>query len=500
MAMRPGDKALGRQSAIRGDMSERQSEAAWADEEFGQAILFDARRTNRLVLVAAQAARQPAGKITAAMANSKERQAAYGLLDSSSEDWLEASAAAGRAAFGRSTDAYVFVPVDQTSVSLAGAPHDSDFGPVGNSNSASLGLNVMSAIVVAANGTPIGSAAQHYWTRPPKGRQRRVPAHCPGRTTRLPRSRGAGEKETAHWLRCCERTIEASKAAGFGGVLWFVLDRGADAHDVLEWAAGADCHVTVRAAQNRSVLFEPAPKLWDALESRPVVGHYQLSVSAGPNRTARTATIEVRISEVTLALRKRGCAIVPGPFIAVLAKETSPVPVGEERLEWLLLTTHPGTTFEDAILCIKAYASRWRIEDAHKTWKSVSKVEETNLRSAARAAFWAVVLWSVALRVERLKHLARTEPNLPAVTELTTHELQAIAALKLVTNPGFTLPDAPTIGDTVRWIAEIGGYTGAKNSGGPPGSMTISRGLQRIRPMAEALAAMARVHGQRRDQ
>ena len=51
-----------------------------------------------------------------------------------------------------------------------------------------------------------------------------------------------------------------------------------------------------------------------------------------------------------------------------------------------------------------------------------------------------------------------------------------------------------TIGQAVTHIAEIGGYTG-KSSGGPPGSTTIGRGLERVQLVAEGmkLADEARV-------
>ena len=38
------------------------------------------------------------------------------------------------------------------------------------------------------------------------------------------------------------------------------------------------------------------------------------------------------------------------------------------------------------------------------------------------------------------------------------------------------------------WLAELGGYTG-KSSGGPPGTITISRGLAKLRAGADAIAA-----------
>ena len=117
-----------------------------------------------------------------------------------------------------------------------------------------------------------------------------------------------------------------------------------------------------------------------------------------------------------------------------------------------------------------------------------AKVEEAQLRSSAHAMRWATLLASVALRIERLKFLSRTDPTLAASGELTRHEIRALVLWKRRTKkrtepmPGA----APTIAEAVRWIAEMGGYTG-KSSGGPPGSITIGRGLERLRQRAEAL-------------
>jgi hypothetical protein len=42
------------------------------------------------------------------------------------------------------------------------------------------------------------------------------------------------------------------------------------------------------------------------------------------------------------------------------------------------------------------------------------------------------------------------------------------------------------MGEAVLWITQLGGYTG-KSSGGPPGAITIGRGLDRLKERAEAL-------------
>jgi hypothetical protein len=268
------------------------------------------------------------------------------------------------------------------------------------------------------------------------------------------------------------------------------MDRGADCHEVLEWGRANDCWVTVRAAHDRAVLFSEKRLLWDFMQGQEVRGEYELDVPSGPNRTARRARMQVRIAEVTLALRsRRNWKETPGAYIAVLATESSPVPAREEPIEWLLLTTRPGLSFDDAKLVIDSYATRWRIEEVHRAWKSVTRVEESNLRSAEPFVVWATVLFSVAVRIERLKYLARTTPNAPAETEFTPAELLAVDALKRE-DRRFVMPKQPTLNQIVTFVAELGGYTGLKQSGGPPGTVTIARGLQRVRPVAEALARL----------
>jgi hypothetical protein len=69
----------------------------------------------------------------------------------------------------------------------------------------------------------------------------------------------------------------------------------------------------------------------------------------------------------------------------------------------MLYTNAPIDTSEQIQAVVHSYATRWRIEDFHKTWKSAyCCVEDTQLRSAAAARAWATLLATVATRVERL--------------------------------------------------------------------------------------------------
>ena len=96
----------------------------------------------------------------------------------------------------------------------------------------------------------------------------------------------------------------------------------------------------------------------------------------------------------------------------------------------------------------------------------------------------------MAVRIERLKYLSRTEPALPATVELTSLEIRVLTALKKRRRrKNESMPDSATIGDATRWIAELGGYTG-KSSGGPPGATVLRRGLERLHIAVDAAVAL----------
>lgn len=101
------------------------------------------------------------------------------------------------------------------------------------------------------------------------------------------------------------------------------------------------------------------------------------------------------------------------------------------------------------------------------------------------------MLAAVAVRIERLKLLSRKEPERPASDEFTPTELRAIILLRFGDKARQVLPDAtePTLKQAVQWVAEIGGYTG-KSSGGPPGTVTLSRGLREVLVAVRVLAVM----------
>ncbi len=169
--------------------------------------------------------------------------------------------------------------------------------------------------------------------------------------------------------------------------------------------------------------------------------------------------------------------------------EVGTTPRGETPIHWRLLTNHPITTTKDVLAVVDGYTKRWRIEELHRVWKSGAlRVEETQLRSAARVIKWAILAVVTAARIERLRVLARTTPNDSAITVMSEHEIRALILMKRRhAKRTETIPDEnPTLRQAVRWLADLGGYAGHASSG-QPGAVTIRRVLEYIAPVALAL-------------
>jgi hypothetical protein len=222
------------------------------------------------------------------------------------------------------------------------------------------------------------------------------------------------------------------------------------------------------------------------------LGSYDVELAGGPGRAARVAHVTLRAVDVLVPLKdpttgKRREVKVS----AINAREMVSCPTGEEPLDWLLLTNLRVEDFTQARAVVSTYALRWRIEEFHRTWKSAHcNVEDSQLRSEQALRKWALVMAAVASRIERLKLLARTKPDLPADTEFSEVELHALLLLKRRSKKKTeTIPDSvPTIAQATLWLAKLGGYTG-KSSGGPPSTITSSRGLAKLRSAADAIAA-----------
>jgi hypothetical protein len=446
----------------------------WATEEFGEAQLGNSLRTARVVAMARSALAGPSGLVSEVFREGEEREGAYNLLENEHVSAGELCSTTCRAAARRAIGMpYVFAPVDGSSLALAEYEGEAerDVGLVGAHDQGGTGLLVMNAVVIDPLGVPLGLFGQQWWTRKGKVKKHRY-------------DRPLAEKETQHWLATMNLGLAEWTKVNPETRLWFQLDRGGDFREALEWAGSSDHWVTVRAAHDRRTVDAEEKYLWATLEAAEVRGGLKVELERTKKRKARTAKLSLRYSPVTLRLRDRLTMEISSVTLwALLASEQGRPADGSEPVEWLLLTNHEINSLRDAELVLFGYTQRWRIEQFHRTWKSVCGVEETQLRETSNIQRWATILAAVAMRLLRLTYFARFRPELPATSELSHGEVNALIIEK--GKGTHQLGDQITVATALRWIAQLGGYAGT--SAGPPGTTVLARGLRSLAATEHAL-------------
>lgn len=445
--------------------------AAWARKEFGATNLGDVRRTRRLVAMAQAAALRPSGKVSAVFDRSREREGAYDFLESPhvEPDAVAASVfdATLKRARGRET---VFVAVDGSSLSLPDGAGTKGFGPVGSSNCPMTGLMMVNALAVTRDGVPLGLIDQLWWNRPA------AKSRTAAERLRNNAARRFEEKEPYQVLRAAQNAVERLDAEGIRA--WIVIDREADNADILLGLHEMGCLFTVRGGKyDRRVLDEDVPNLQALLDAEPSLGTYEVEMK--PRGGAkRKALVDVRAAQVTLRIPAYGER--PAGALRLFAVRIRDANGAADGPDWLLYTNVPVLSTEHAREIVRSYETRWRVEEFHRTWKQGQcNVEDAQLHTQEAVIVWATILAAVATRVERLKYLSRRTPDEPATIELRPEEIEV---LKLDQKRRWTkpkrIPKAPTIAEATAWVAELGGWIGPGN--GPPGSITLARGLERL--------------------
>jgi hypothetical protein len=459
----------------------------WAEAEFGHAQLGHGARTKRAVLMAQTMLERPAGQVTKIFDVSADREAAYRALENPSVDAAALGEASTRAAVRRAaTFDWVYVPVDGTSLSLNSSPAK-DLSDIGNKKSRTKGVHVQNAIIVGESGEVLGMGHQVYYRR-----RRRRKKLTRGQRHKLP----LDEKETRHWLTCIQKTEEAFEDEQVDTQRCYLLDRGGDFREMLEYSATAAHRVVIRSSWDRRLAGEGLDDeekryLRSELFQAPIFGCFSLDVCAAKGRKARRAVMQLRAERYTFRLKDRWTnQVTLAPMWVVWAREISEVPEGEKPLEWRLITNRSVTDFFEAAEVVYAYTRRWRIEEMHRCWKTVCGVEKTRLRSLETIVKFATLMASVAARIEHLKTVSRTEPDAPASRLFGTTELKAITTLRF--DPGDEPAGDVTVEQAVQWVAQLGGYIGPRN--GPPGAQTIGRGLVRVQDAVDVLVKIGWTH------
>lgn len=169
----------------------------------------------------------------------------------------------------------------------------------------------------------------------------------------------------------------------------------------------------------------------------------------------------------------------------MLASETH-APEGIEPLEWMLLSTLPVTTVEEAIEKLDWYAKRWGVEIFHKVIESGCRIEERQLAEVPRLENCLAIDLVAAWRIFHLTILGRQDPEQPCTVFLEDHEWKALIAFREGVEAIPAKP--PSLREATRRVADLGGFLGRKGDG-EPGVKSLWLGLERLDTIAFAWRA-----------
>jgi hypothetical protein len=439
----------------------------WAEEELGQVDIGDTRLNKRLLTLAQAFYARPQANIPQACQSRAETKAAYRFLDhpdTSMDTILEPHYQATVARISR--EKVILAVQDSTTLNYTAHPATEDLGPIAYRKDRGNGLVLHETMAFNREGTPLGLLDVQCWARDVKDYGKRQRRH----------KVAIEQKESYKWLASFQRIAEVQKRCP-ESTLVSVADREADIYEFFELALSDPTmpKLLVRAEQDR-LLAEGQGHLWDKMAQQQVAGIQQLHVPRQKNRRARLAQLEVRFAEVTLRSPQKKKWRPDLTLWAVWAREAE-IPVEGERIEWMLLSTLPVTTFEQAIEKLAWYTVRWGIEVYHRTLKSGCKIEERQLGTADRIETCLAIDMVVAWRIFHLAKLGRETPDVPCTVFFEEAQWKALVAY--ITHNPIPPRTPPTLREAMRMVGNLGGFLGRK-SDGEPGTKSLWLGIQRL--------------------
>ena len=439
---------------------------SWAERTFGGVQLHDMRRTRRTVQAATSMAENPLGSLPAHMQTWRETKALYRLLDEPDVTFAALMQPHVQQTRDQANASPVVLLVqDTTDIDLTHRHKISGVGQIGNERGR--GFFVQTVLAVRPQIREVlGCMAQEPFVRipAPEGEQRS-------------QRRQREERASDVWMRQVQ-TMGTPEPTS----MWVhVGDRGADMFPFFQACRSTQTHFLVRAAQNRRTLQNEdeisysltQARSWPSQASRP------FEVPARHGHPGRSTQLQLAFGQLTLLPPRHEPRASKEPLtVWVIRVWEEQAPEGEEPLEWLLMTSVPTTTLEQAWERVDWYQYRWLVEDYHQCLKSGCRIEERQLQTVDGLMRLLGLLSPLAVRLMQVRTLARDNPERPA------HEVIEPLMLAVLAQRSGHSSASMTVGTFWTEIARLGGYL-ARRHDGPPGWRTIWKGWLSLQTLLE---------------
>jgi hypothetical protein len=439
---------------------------SWAERTFGRVQLHDMRRTRRAVKAATHLAENPLGSLPAQMRTWKETKALYRLLDEPDVNFAALIQPHLHQTREQANSSPVVLLVqDTTAIDLSHRRKISGVGQIGNERGR--GFFVQTVLAVRPQTREVlGCMAQEPFVRipAPEGEQRY-------------QRRKRDKRETDVWMR----QVHAIGTPDPGSMWVHVGDRGADMFPFFQACRSTQTHFLVRAAQNRRVQESEEEITYSLTQARswPSQASRPFEVPARHGHPRRSTHLQLSFGQMTLLPpRHEPRASKESMMVWIIRVWEEQAPDGEEPLQWLLVTSVPTTTLEQAWERVDWYQSRWLVEDYHQCLKSGCRIEERQLQTVDGLMRLLGLLSPLAVRLLQVRALAREDPERPA------HEVIEPLMLAVLAERCGGSPLSMTLGTFWTEVARLGGYL-ARSHDGPPGWRTIWKGWLSLQTLLE---------------
>ena len=444
-----------------------------AEQEFDGAALGDARRTQRLKLIAGLLDRRPGDSFPTAMASDAALEGFYRFINSdafSAEDIVaphiaattKRALAAGPVLAIHDTTQVCF-STDRDGVGITTGEHR--FGYLAHAT----------LLATEAEGLLLGAAYIETLTRSgKKWKNKKKP---------IPRPDAEGELESKRWLRGIDAVEPELDAV-------HVTDAEGHFFELLAHLTKKEARFVIRAVKSdrKTILGDEELRLFEAAAQIEPQTERTITISVRkhspkkanhrvkkrhPERTAREATVvlgatRIQVPATTRMKRKSG----PLEVNLVRIWEPSP-PANEPAVEWMLLTTEDATTPEGLERITDIYRKRWIIEEYFKALKSGCELEKRQVESYDALRKVLALFVPIAYRLLLLRDLHRLDSNMKA--DVMFHD----ADLKLMASAPANRKHPPprTIADAFAHLARMGGHL---RSNGLPGWQVLTRAYKEL--------------------
>ena len=441
----------------------------WTEEEFGVARLPDGRLTKRLRTIAADFFQQPEANIPQACGSRAKTKAAYRFFEHKELTMEDILGPHREATLQRMASQKVVLAVqDSTAVTYGKRAGTEGLGPTNNDHHEKVGFWLHNTMAYSLEGLALGLLDVQVWAREAPEQR--------------PRSRrwavAFQEKESRKWVQSFQQVALAQRRLPPTQMV-SVADREADVYELFVAARdkGQGAKVLVRVQHKKRSLAEEQGHLLQELKKQKIAGTVEVSIGRRANQPVRRARLQMRFCAVRLKPPANKSSLGVVTVWAVLGTETK-APKGIKPIEWMLLSTLPIETLEQAGEKLQWYAIRSLIEGFHRTIKSGCRIEKRQLLAAHALQKCLAIDLVVGWRIVHMCRLGRQQPELPCTEVFEQDEWKALYSYVHHT---LKLPkQAPALQPTVRMVASLGGFLGRKGDG-EPGMQTLWLGLQRLK-------------------